>query len=181
MIRAGLIALALFSPLPAIADPHITGNADLAPDLVQSGSVFLTNETCQLQEDGFANPGYLWVDRGRALFASRASHQSCLDCHDEDGDQPMKGAATRYPQVDSKTGRLMNLADRINECRAVCPSPSISKAKQNPISMLGGTTFSPAAASSTSLVISVMTTIRVDCCVAIRSAKGIQMLGRVTV
>ena len=29
----------------------------------------------------------------------------------------MKGAATRYPQVDSKTGRLMNLADRINECR----------------------------------------------------------------
>jgi len=117
MIRVGLIALALFSPLPAIADPHTTGNADLAPDLLQSGSVFLTNETRQLQEDGFANPGYLWVDRGRALFASRASHQSCLDCHDEDGDQALKGAATRYPQVDSKTGRLMNLADRINECR----------------------------------------------------------------
>ena len=40
MIRAGLIALALFSPLPAIAEPHFSGNDDLAPDRVQSGSVF---------------------------------------------------------------------------------------------------------------------------------------------
>ncbi len=117
MIRAGLIALALFSSLPAVADPQFSGNDDLAPDRVQSGSVFLTDETRQLQEDNFANPGYLWVDRGKALFASRASRQSCSDCHQEDGERPMKGAATRYPQVDSKTGRLMNLADRINECR----------------------------------------------------------------
>ena len=117
MIRAGLIALALFSSLPAVADPQFSGNDDLASDRAQSGSMFLTDETRQLQEDGFANPGYLWVDRGRSLFASRLSRQSCSDCHQEDGERPMKGAATRYPQVDSKTGQLMNLADRINECR----------------------------------------------------------------
>ena len=40
MIRAGLIALALFSPLLAVADPQFSGNDDLAPDRVQSGSVF---------------------------------------------------------------------------------------------------------------------------------------------
>ena len=59
MIRAGLIALALFTPLSAVADPQFSSNDDLASDRVQSGSVFLTDETRQLQEDNFANPGYL--------------------------------------------------------------------------------------------------------------------------
>ena len=100
MIRAGLIALALFSPL-AVADPQFSGNDDLASDRVQSGSVFLTDGTRQLQENNFANPGYLGRS-GQTLFASRAS-AGLVWCHQEDGEQPMKGAATRYPQVDSKS------------------------------------------------------------------------------
>ena len=38
-------------PAAAVADPQFSGNDDLAPDRVQSGSVFLTDETRQLQED----------------------------------------------------------------------------------------------------------------------------------
>ena len=208
MIRAGLIALALFSPLLAVADPQFSGNDDLAPDRVQSGSVFLTDETRQLQEDNFANPGYLWVDRGKALFAIRASRQSCLDCHQEDGERPMKGAATRYPQVDSKSSQLMNLVDRINECRVERQSKERLEADSDELLSLTAyvaaesrgmpfavdiegeakpyfdadvITFSPAAASSASLVISVMTTTGADCCGAIRSAKGTQTPGRATV
>ena len=59
MIRAGLMGFLLY--FLAVADPQFSGNDDLASDRVQSGSVFLTDETRQLQ-DGFANPGYLWVE-----------------------------------------------------------------------------------------------------------------------
>ena len=118
----------------------------------------------------------------------------------------MKGAATRYPQVDSKSSQLMNLVDRINECRVERQSKERLEADSDELLSLtayvaesrgmpfavdiegeakpyfdaGRDYFSPAAASSTSLVISVMTTTGADCCGAIRSP-GTQTPGRATV
>jgi sulfur-oxidizing protein SoxA len=87
---------------------------DIMPDDIQSGYVFLTAETQALQDDTFANPGYLWVDRGAALFNSETGvTQSCASCHSAG----LTGVAATYPKVDPNTKKLHNLESRINQCR----------------------------------------------------------------
>lgn len=85
---------------------------DLPAAVVQSGSVFLTPESRALQADDFANPGYLWVEHGKELFAE--GDKNCAGCHQGSA---LKGAATRYPQLDA--GELLNLEGRINRCRTL--------------------------------------------------------------
>jgi sulfur-oxidizing protein SoxA len=90
---------------------------DLSPELLRSGLTFLTAETRAMQADSFANPGYLWVDRGRELFSTTEKGSACISCHATDGDKSLRGVAARYPQYDSATGTLLNLQARINQCR----------------------------------------------------------------
>jgi len=94
---------------PAAADPKL-------PDVL-SGSEFLSPETRAQQKDAFANPGFLWVDRGQVLFNGREDGgKSCAACHVENG-MPLRGAAARYPAIDRQSGELVNLEGRINLCR----------------------------------------------------------------
>lgn len=87
----------------------------LAPDEIVSGSVFLTAETRALQADDFANPGFLWVDHGEALFSEAPpTGPACASCH-ADG---LAGVAATYPAYDSDTGTVLNIEGRINQCRA---------------------------------------------------------------
>ncbi|MEM9739936.1 MAG: sulfur oxidation c-type cytochrome SoxA [Pseudomonadota bacterium] len=87
------------------------------PEPAVSGTTFLTPETQALQEDDFANPGYLWVDRGAALFlATMPDSPSCASCHGEDGGG-LIGAAAIHPKWDEIDSKLVNLEGRINECR----------------------------------------------------------------
>lgn len=85
---------------------------------LRSGSTFTNPEVRAQQQDEFANPGMLWVERGAKLFRepAGASQQACNACHTAER-MPMKGVATRYPAIDAKSGKLFNLADRIIECR----------------------------------------------------------------
>jgi sulfur-oxidizing protein SoxA len=83
----------------------------------RSGLTFLTEETRAMQGDSFANPGYLWVDRGRELFEQSEGGRSCAACHAPAGEKPMAGVATRYPRYDASVGTLLNLEGRINQCR----------------------------------------------------------------
>lgn len=105
----GLIA----SCSPAPETP--TNTLDIIPKTErQSGFAFLTQETKDLQTDDFANPGLLWVDRGAETFAQApAGTESCVSCHQDH----LAGVAARYPAVDTKTGALLNLEMRINQCR----------------------------------------------------------------
>ncbi|MEQ9315790.1 MAG: sulfur oxidation c-type cytochrome SoxA, partial [Henriciella sp.] len=65
----------------------------------------------------FANPGFLWVDRGGTLFnASVGQSKACSACHGEDG-ADLDGVAAHYPAVDESSGDLVNLEGRINLCR----------------------------------------------------------------
>lgn len=73
-----------------------------------SGYAFLSAETQALQDDEFANPGYLWVERGATLW----QEAGCPTCHA--GDEPYTSA---YPRFDPATGRLINLERQINRCR----------------------------------------------------------------
>lgn len=88
--------------------------AEIRSEDIRSGYSFLTTETQALQDDAFANPGLLWVDRGADLFQSTAeSSASCKSCHANG----LIGTAATYPAIDQATGELLNLEGRINQCR----------------------------------------------------------------
>lgn len=90
----------------------------LPVERVRSGLSFQSAETQTLQDDDFANPGFLWVDRGRALWAEPdgAADLACAGCHAAD-DDAIRSAAARYPVYDPESGRLQNLEQRVNTCR----------------------------------------------------------------
>lgn len=101
----------------ATATRSFAEGPDLPRESLRSGLSFLTEATRSMQADTFANPGYLWVEQGRALFQVRHGETSCANCHNPQGELPLAGAAARYPQVDATSGRLLNLEARINQCR----------------------------------------------------------------
>ena len=67
-----------------------------------------------MQDDAFANPGYLWVAAGAEAYEKKQGAGSCMSCHGESG---MVGVATRYPRFDEGALTLLNLEGRINVCR----------------------------------------------------------------
>jgi sulfur-oxidizing protein SoxA len=85
-------------------------------DQLKSGSAFLGQDLRSLQADEFANPGMLWVERGEKLWREPAGKKSltCAGCHKEVN---MRWVAARYPRIDSRSGKLLNLEGRINRCR----------------------------------------------------------------
>lgn len=113
-VALALSALAACTPASDTL-PERTPQTELPTDDVQSGYTFLTSDTQQLQDDEFENPGYLWVERGRALFQSSATGSpSCASCHSVG----LKGVAATYPAIDDASGKLLNLEGRINQCRS---------------------------------------------------------------
>ena len=70
-----------------------------------------------MQDDDTANPAFLWVQQGEALWAAPAGPEgrSCAGCHGAPGS--LRGAAARYPAYDARTARPITLTDRVNRCR----------------------------------------------------------------
>ena len=97
------------------ADPP----AGIRPEDKRSGYYFQSRETQAMQDDDPANPGFLWVLEGEALWrrAAGAAGMSCASCH-RDAAASMKGVAARYPAFDAGAGRVVNIEQRINRCRA---------------------------------------------------------------
>jgi L-cysteine S-thiosulfotransferase len=84
----------------------------------RSGYTYLSEENQQLQDDDFANPGLLWVEKGQELWrqADGAAGASCMSCHG-DAAASMRGVRTRYPRFDPRRSKLINLEQQINRCR----------------------------------------------------------------
>jgi sulfur-oxidizing protein SoxA len=79
----------------------------------RSGYEGMGRETRAMQDDDATNPGMFWVLEGETLFKKKeGSGKACLDCH-----STLKGAAARYPARDAKSGKLLNLEQRLNACR----------------------------------------------------------------
>jgi sulfur-oxidizing protein SoxA len=85
----------------------------------RSGYTYLSEENQRLQDDDFANPGLLWVERGRELWRQEdgVAVKSCASCHGDAADG-MRGVRTRYPRFEPSLGKLINLEQQINRCRA---------------------------------------------------------------
>ena len=88
------------------------------PSAPKSGISFASAEVRALQSDDTVNPGMLWVARGEALWNEAAGDdkKSCAQCHGAAA-VSMKGAATRYPHLETDAKKLVNLEGRINLCR----------------------------------------------------------------
>ncbi|RYE34573.1 MAG: sulfur oxidation c-type cytochrome SoxA [Hyphomicrobiales bacterium] len=103
--------------LPALLIGLLSVLAPAGAEEIASGSAFLSPELRRQQDDPNRNPAWFWVDQGKELFAEKpATGQACLGCH-ADPASSLTGAATRYPQVDRASGKLLNLEGRIEQCR----------------------------------------------------------------
>jgi sulfur-oxidizing protein SoxA len=103
-LAAALLALAAAGAVAAAAEKR-SGYDDAGP------------QTRAMQDDDTANPGFLWVQQGEALWRERtgSATKSCADCHGEPAS--LRGVAARYPAWDGKAGRPLGLEQRINQCR----------------------------------------------------------------
>ena len=117
MTRSGLCLLFLFAFGACGGAVDDTERRSAVPSPLRSGVTFLTPETQALQVDAFANPGFLWVDRGRELFSvARDASPACSSCHGDDGTE-LAGVTASYPAWDTASGALLNIEGRINACR----------------------------------------------------------------
>lgn len=104
MIRVATFLLACLVTAASAAAPR-SGYDDASP------------ATRAMQDDDTANPGFLWVQQGEAIWQERASPnaRSCADCH---GDAAtMRGVAARFPAYNPGLGRPLTLEQRINLSR----------------------------------------------------------------
>ena len=92
-----LIFVGLWLASSAIAAQDNNGTVTAPFEQPVSGYRFLTPETQALQDDAFANPGYLWVAAGAEAYQKEHGTDSCASCH---GEGSMVGVATRYPRFD---------------------------------------------------------------------------------
>jgi sulfur-oxidizing protein SoxA len=98
--------------------PATLSAADLPLSERKSGYEQMGRETRAMQDDDASNPATFWVLEGESAWKKKAgaADRACSDCHG-DATSTMKGVAARYPAPQAKTGRLINLEQRINACR----------------------------------------------------------------
>ena len=80
----------------------------------RSGYDFMLPGTRAMQDDDMSNPAMLSVLEGEALWKRKAGRlgRACAECHGS-----MAGVAARYPKLDPKLGKPVDLEQRINRCR----------------------------------------------------------------
>jgi sulfur-oxidizing protein SoxA len=106
MIPTSLILLLLIVPASTVlADPP------------RSGYEYLNESTREMQDDEFANPGMVAVEKGRRLFNTPGTNgKTCATCHGTDGEKlnPMKIA--RYPVFNKEFNKPFTLQEQVNLC-----------------------------------------------------------------
>jgi sulfur-oxidizing protein SoxA len=110
-VRAAAAVLAALLPLATAAEIPLAER--------RSGYEFMARETRAMQDDDATNPAVLWLLEGEALWKQKAgaAARACADCHGVARDS-MRGVAARYPSYDARSGRPLNLEQRVNACRA---------------------------------------------------------------
>jgi sulfur-oxidizing protein SoxA len=112
-------------PLALLAAPAAAQDRPIAPGDLRSGYQFQSRATQQMQDDELANPGMLWVAEGERLWRRSEVAGSCAGCHGEDA-RAMRGVAARYPAYDARSARVINLEQRILQCRERQGAPPLA-------------------------------------------------------
>ena len=110
-------AAALLVTLLSLAGASVAQQRPLPLASVRSGIEFAGRDVRALQAEELTNPAQLWIAQGRSLWEAPAgaSGRSCRSCHGEVA--TLKGAAAAYPRLDRASGALIDLEDRIRQCR----------------------------------------------------------------
>jgi sulfur-oxidizing protein SoxA len=100
----GLAGLACILAAPTMA----------SADQPKSGYEYLQQESRDMQDDDFVNPGMQSVDAGAELFNQPGSSgESCGSCHGEDGARLDPERIAMYPVYDEKLKKPVTLQQRI--------------------------------------------------------------------
>ena len=99
---AACVGCATWAALAQMATPQPL----IAKRDVRSGATFSSATIAAQQRDDDRNPGMLWVDQGRDIFA-----RDCVSCHAD-----AKGLATKLPKL-SRDGSVVTLEAQINFCQ----------------------------------------------------------------
>ncbi len=111
MSGPGIVCAALLFMLALL--PSFAGQ--IAPGDRHSGYADMSRESRAMQDDDTANPGMLAVLDGEALWNRKVgtANRSCADCHG-DATSSMRGVAARYPAFAARSGKPVDLEERIN-------------------------------------------------------------------
>jgi L-cysteine S-thiosulfotransferase len=85
--------------------------AVIAQDKRTSGSVYLSKQMQELQNDATRNPVSLWQERGQSLWQGQ-----CKSCHGEIS--TLKRSAVTFPRLSPDGKSLVNLEDQIVRCQS---------------------------------------------------------------
>ena len=85
---------------------------------LKSGYHYSRQDTRDIQDDSFSNPGFIYLQRGEYLWAMVEGNKenSCSSCHG-DATKSMIGVGATYPKLDETADTLINLGQRIQICR----------------------------------------------------------------
>ena len=85
---------------------------------LRSGYYYSRQDTRDIQDDTFGNPGFIYLERGEHLWTKVEGKQqnSCADCH-SNASSSMAGVGATYPKINNATNKLINLGQRIQMCR----------------------------------------------------------------
>ena len=111
------LAAALMLGTPVTADDAEWG-AHALEDGRRTGYTYAADETRAMQDDEFDNPGFIWVENGAERWEEPTGKagKACADCHGDAGES-MQGVGARYPVFAPEIDKLINLEQRINQCR----------------------------------------------------------------
>ncbi len=80
-----------------------------------SGYVYMTSQTRDMQDDDFENPGFPWVDQGEEIWNKKmgSAGKACASCHGA-ASKSMKGVANTFPRYDAKTKKMIAIQAFLN-------------------------------------------------------------------
>ncbi|WGW03814.1 sulfur oxidation c-type cytochrome SoxA [Tropicibacter oceani] len=84
---------------------------------VISGWHFRDDDTQAMEMDDFDNPGMIFVDQARDVWATAEGSEgkSCADCHG--APEEMAGVKPVYPKYNEAAGEVRTLQMQVNDCR----------------------------------------------------------------
>ena len=85
---------------------------------IRSGYTYATAATRGIQDEDIMNPAMLWVDQGEEIWSKveGKAGKAWATCHD-DAAKSMRTVGARYPVYEKSIGKLINIEQRINQCR----------------------------------------------------------------
>jgi sulfur-oxidizing protein SoxA len=116
VISGALVAAALAFAGSAVAGERDWGTYQVGD--IRSGYTYATDATRGIQDEDIMNPAMLWVDQGEDLWSKvdGEAGKACATCHN-DASKSMSTVGARYPVYQASIGKMINIEQRINQCR----------------------------------------------------------------